>query len=513
MRYLNQNYKEMFTKRKYVIGALFLALSGLFCMVSCSLEEETFSDQTLNNFYKNREQAEVALNGVYGTTWRKTYRDGTWLAMNELSTTQMQRYQPDEFDTFTWTVDNGVLSNFWEGAYRGINRANTLLDGIKDQDFEGKANISGQTKFLRALFYFNLVRVFGGVPLYTKGTTDLNELYKPTSSADEVYNQIIQDLQEADTELSPYSEGDHAAGKATSGAAKGLLAQVYIQHREWQKAADKAKEVIDMGVFDLFPDYADIFDPDKANGMEQMFSLQHGDADPGSNLSEALVYEMGPEATSLPDGTNIKFRIFFGKGVSFQVEQDFFDKTPNTYRKWMSMRQKMPFYYPADGTAADLVKDTVALNVPYCIKYYHLDLSTGSLKPGVRTPLVRYSDILLMYAEALNEVNSAPPTEAYNAINQVRERARGIGTVNEQPESVYPDLSGLTKDQFRDSVLTEEGREFVGEAQRRFQLLRHDRFIEEAQAAGLNAQARDTLYPVPIDEIEKNENLTQNPGY
>ena len=505
---------KMYKNRKYFKAVLLFGLAGVLLTVSCkdSLEEELFSAQSLNKFYQNREQAQVGLNGVYGTVWRKTYRDGTWLAMNELPTDQLQRYpRTDNFDLFDWQTDDGVLLNFWEGAYRGINRANTLLDGVKGYDFDGKSNITGQAKFLRGLFYFNLVRVFGGVPLYTKGTTDLSELYKATSPADEIYAQIITDLQDAEKEMSPYSESDHSAGKATSAAATALLAEVYIQRREWQKAADKAKEVIDLGVFGLFADYADIFDPDSSNGKEQIFSLQHGQADPGSNLAEHLVYDFGPDNTSLPDGTNVRFTTLPDQGASFQVGQDFFDRTPNTYRKWMSMRQKMPFYYPVDSS--EMVRDTVELQVPFVIKYYHPDLATGELRNGVDTPLLRYSDILLMYAEALNEANASPPAQAYNAINQVRQRARGVGTPSEQPESVYPDLSGLNKDQFRDAVLTEEAREFVGEGKRRFQLLRHDRFIKEAQAAGIDAKATDTLYPIPSDEIAKNDNLTQNPGY
>ena len=129
------------------------------------------------------------------------------------------------------------------------------------------------------------------------------------------------------------------------------------------------------------------------------------------------------------------------------------------------------------------------------------------------TPIIRYSDVLLTYAEALNEANHGPTQEAYDAINKVRARARGVGTNHEQPQSVYPPLSGLSEQAFRDSVLVEEKREFAGEGHRRLDLLRHNLFILNAKKRGVNAQDYEKLYPIPSEEINRNPNLKQNPGY
>src|SRR5699024_1581415 len=155
---------------------------------------------------------------------------------------------------------------------------NTLMDRLKKSDIsdDAKANISGQAKFLRALSYFDLVKLFGGVPLYVHGTTGLKNANKPRSSADSVYIQIEKDLKDAAQKLSPYSESEHSAGKATSGAAKALLVQVLAQQQKWSKAANMGKKVIDSGHFSLLKDYNDIFNGSNTVNEEQIFSITHG---------------------------------------------------------------------------------------------------------------------------------------------------------------------------------------------------------------------------------------------
>jgi len=148
------------------------------------------------------------------------------------------------------------------------------------------------------------------------------------------------------------------------------------------------------------------------------------------------------------------------------------------------------------------------------VKYYHPDYSTGYLQTGVNFTVLRYSDILLTYAEALNESGVAPTTEAYDAINKVRRRARAVGTANEQPESVYPDLSGLTKEAFRKAILDERAAEFIGEGERRNDLNRYDLFISTAEAQGVTGiKPGYVLYPIPQNEINLNPLLEQNPDY
>jgi len=500
---------------KIFIITILTGILGLLSGCKNPLQEHMYSSVTTSNFYQTASQAQLALNGVYSVMWDAyIYKDGKFVYLGDVPTATLQNY-PDknEDDIFAWSPSNSIFESWWSGNYQGINRANTLLDHLQKSSINSKTknNIEGQAKFLRALYYFNLVKVFGGVPLLTHGTSNLKNVDKPRNTQKEVYAQIVKDLKDAAQEMSSYSASDHSAGKATNIAAMSLLAKVYLQQKDWKDAASEAKKVMDTGQFGLFQNYRDVFDPAHVNGKEQIFSIQHiNGGDPTSQKGEHLVYEFGPPPTSLPDGTGIEF-FHIQKVVYWSVQKNFFNSTPNTYRKWMTMRDKMPYYY-ISGTNK-LVQDTVKLSRPFVVKYNYLNQSTGNLETGVDYPILRYSDILLSYAEAENEANGGPTPGAYKAINMVRERARGVGTSHAQPASVYPDLSGLSQQQFRDSVLTEEAREFVGEGRRRWELLRHDLLIPYAKARGIKADAHDKLYPIPSEEISRNPKLKQNPGY
>ena len=159
--------------------------------------------------------------------------------------------------------------------------------------------------------------------------------------------------------------------------------------------------------------------------------------------------------------------------------------------------------------------DTVQLLQPVVIKYYQIDQATGFLKTGLNTTILRYSDILLTYAEAVNEHLGAATPEAYEALNKVRRRARAVGTPSEQPEAVYPDIAAgsLNKEQFRDIILLERAREFIGEGERRNDLNRHGKFLSTAVARGKNAPAGYELFPIHFSHIIQNPLIIQNDPY
>ena len=488
-----------------------------------ALDEKLYSQVAVDDFYQTSDQAQLALNGVYNQLWNDPYRDGQWVTLGDVTAGTLvgggsangsgdRSGIATEWSTFSWTSDAIELTTAWDYYYNAINRTNVLIDKLAASTIPNKAKPDGEAKFLRALFYFNLVRMFGGVPLQVKSTTDLSEVNKPRSTAEEVYAQIVQDLQQAATELSPYNEGDHTAGRATSASATALLAKVYLQQRQWQKAADEAKKVIDLKAFDLMPDYETILNPDSRNGKEIIFAIQHGgNANSTSQLYQTrMIYLFGPPAQSLANGTSVQFH-YLKDLVIFQARKEFFSTTPDTYRKWWSVRDRMPYYYK--NGIKDLVRDTVKMYAPFLTKFHRIDFSTGLLREGVDYPLIRYSDMLLTYAEAINEVGGPTP-DAYEALNRVRRRARAVGTVYAQPASLYPDLSGLSQAQFRDAVLTEDAREFVGEGHYRWDLLRHDRLITNAKQLGISAASdKHLLFPIPKLQISRNPALTQNQGY
>lgn len=518
-------------KNNYLCATItgLLWLTGVVCLSSCSkkLDENVYSQVAVDQFYKTEEQAQLALNAVYNQLWNDPYRDAQVITLGDVTAGTLigggsangsgdRSGLSNEWSTYTWTSDAIELTTAWNNFFTAINWANTLTDKLEVAPIAAasKAKIAGQAKFLRAHFYFNLVRMFGGVPISTHGTSDLSEAYKSRNTAEEVYTQIITDLTQAQIDLSPFNPGDQALGKATSASATALLARVYLQQRNWQKAAEEAKKVIDLNYFRLMPDFENIVNPDFQNGKENLFSIQHGgNANSSSQLYQTrMIYLFGPPAQTLPNGTNIQFHTLKDL-VIFQARKEFFNGTPDTYRKWWTMRDRMPYYYKGGVSAANLVMDTVKMYAPFLTKFHRIVLSGGTLREGVNFPLIRYADVLLTYAEALNEQNGPIPA-AYDAINAVRRRARAVGTPMQQPESVYPDISNVSKEQFRDAVLNEYALEFAGEGHYRYDLLRHDRLISNAKALGITAaQDKHKLFPIPAIQISRNKTLVQNTGY
>ncbi len=485
----------------------------LLAVFSCtgSLDEKIFSFQNQENFYNNAEEANLALAGVYAVLWDYIYKDGYQVILGDLPGEILHAgLIRNEFDLFAWTISTPHFDNLWIACYKGINRANSLIDRMNPAiPATTRNNIEGQARFLRALYYFHLVRAFGGVPLHITATVDMSTVALPRSSEAEVYSQIIADLKDAETLIGPFNQSAHNAGYATSGAARALLAKVYLQNRQWGEAASKAKEVMDMGVYDLLADYGEIWKPESKNGKEQIFSVQNGSSSNVPNMGDNTYFWM-----ALPKITIGSSQVEFALEGNYRAEGDtaLFRKEPRTYRLWQSMRNVMPYYFPVNSYTA--VTDTVSLIRPYVVKYFHPDMTTKLLKSGVNSTILRYSDILLTYAEAVNE-QSGPNAEALEALNKVRRRARGAGTVFEQDQSVYPEIAqGISKESLREILLAERGRELVGEGERRNDLNRYGLLLKAAADQGaVNVKAGYVFYPIPNVQIGLNPLLKQNPDY
>lgn len=496
--------------KKYIKAVIcFLVVTAYSC--TNPLEEKIFSHQNQDDFYTNLEEANLALAGVYSVLWDYIYKDAYQVIMGDLPGEILHAgLIRNEFDLFAWTVSTPQFDNFWIASYKGINRANALIDRINPAIAEApRRNIVGQAKFLRALYYFHLVKAFGGVPLHVKATVDFSSVALPRSSAAEVYAQIIADLKEAETMIAPFTTANHTAGYATPGAAKALLAKVYLQNKQWADAATKAKEVMDMGSYNLMADYSHLWRPESRNNVEQIFSVQNG--------SNANVPGMGDNTynwMALPKVMVGSQQVEFSIDGNFRAEGDtaLFNREPKTYRLWHSVRDRMPYYFRVSSFA--MINDTVSTLRPYVVKFFHPDLNTKLLRSGVNSTVVRYSDILLTYAEAINE-QGGPTADALEALNKVRRRARGVGTAFAQPEALYPDITtGVTQQELRDLLLKERGREFVGEGERRNDLNRHGKLLEAAAAQGAtNIRNGYVLYPIPAVQVGLNPLLQQNPDY
>ena len=350
-------------------------------------------------------------------------------------------------------------------------------------DTDLKNRLIAEAKFMRGFYYFNLVRLFGGVPLVTKETTSLNDLAVARASVDEVYQQVIQDFTEAEAVLpATYGAGDR--GRATKGAAKAFLAKVYLTRQEWPKASAKAKEVMDMGVYDLWANYADVFAIANKNGKEAIFEVQAL----GGGVGEGSFMQgyMRPNF----DRVN---------GVSGFGDDPVTENLYRTYRADDKRRNINLRLYTATGTPA--APASVAFP---CYVYKYLDpTATANGEGSNNFPVLRYADVVLMYAEALNE-QAAASTEAYANVNRIRSRA---GIPNLTPN--------LTQAQFRDSLLLERRLELAFEGHRWFDLSRRKKLIEalKIQNPSIKVEEYHYLYPIPQTERDSNPKLSQNPGY
>jgi hypothetical protein len=386
--------------------------------------------------------------------------------------------------SITYTATDDRLQVLWRQFYTGISRANVAIDNIPAIPIDTVLSdrLVRESKFLRALFYFDLVRFWGDVPLvlHDPASTNLSSLKTNRSPAADVYKQIIADLKDAES-LPPTYTGANS-GRATSGAAKALLLKVYLTNKDWTNAIAMAQQIINGPYgYGLFANYADVFNKATKNGKEHIFSAQF-ESNGGLGNSSTL---MGAAFAG------------FGSNVPADIPAD-----SSVYKQFSSTdtRRSVTFYQSLVNPATGV---TMVFPSFYFGKYVDRSVLLTPSQSSINFPILRYADVLLMYAEALNEAQG-PVSDAYSSVNQVRNRAN------------TGDLTpGLSQSDFRDSLYAERRREFVQEAQRWFDLVRTGRLVQSVSkvAAKTNISAKNYLFPIPQSEISLNPGLTQNQGY
>lgn len=383
-----------------------------------------------------------------------------------------------EFDRVNVTPLNGPLLALWQNSYRSIQAANIVLvrsDGITFMPASQREVVKGQAAFIRALCYFNLVRIFGDVPLVLNETLTAQEVNVRRSAAGSVYDQIIRDLQLAENAL-PDTWPASERGRVVKGAAKGLLAKVYLTQRRWQEAAAKAKEVIDNPAYSLVANYADIFSVSGKNSPEGLFEIQHTPPlDGGSFMMEFMT----------PAGVTVGSRPGLGRIAAAQA--------------------LILAHEPADKRRELYAEN----NNRFWSRKYQDAAAPGNSPNSARNnfPVLRLADVLLIYAEALNEQGYGNQA-AFAAINQVRSRA-GLPPLTSASTS--------TQEAFRQAVYRERFIELAFEGHRWFDLVRTG-FARTSQILQANAGAtlseNRMIFPIPQRELDINPNLApQNPGY
>jgi hypothetical protein len=394
-------------------------------------------------------------------------------------------------DNFTISIQAPILQEAWSNYYVIINRANAILDKIGNADIsvvQNKARYTAETKFLRALAYFDLVRIFGNVPMVNSVISIEDAYKKGRESVDKIYSDvIIKDLSEAEMDL-PQTYGNADVGRVTRGAVKSLLGKVYLTRNDFTKAEQKLQEVTTLG-YALLPKYTDLFDYSKnEHHSEYIFDIEYEE---GIGLGSAFTNTFIPNSVQMA----AFYKVAGGRGESNSVADGLFNLfTQDDLRRDISVGVKGG-YIDGSGNLVPLLPTT---SQTYTKKYLFPVITGNDSRANWK--VIRYADVLLMYAEALNENNKT--NEALGFLNEVRMRA-GVDT-----------YSGLSKEDTREKIYLERRLELSFEGHRWFDLVRTGRAHTVMQSAGMMPFM--TVFPIPLSQIQIINDISifpQNQGY
>lgn len=479
------------------LAAHAVTLGCVFFATGCNdLEEVSYSLPTPDNFFGSTGDVAAAIQGMYPPLQVSPGNSGPYLQNRGW----MLNAPSDEGDTNDFGFGWGNLDllkytpgsqdvtrevyEYWKATYQSIASANFVLDNeakikalyqnagvLKPNTPATAAHALAEARFMRAVNYFDLVRAFGPVPLRLTVPKRLDEVNIPRSPEEQVYVQIIQDLAFAEANLPTKPD---RIGQPVQAAASAYLAKVYLTRKEFPKALEYANKVVGTGTYQLLPKFADVFAVDNENNQEVILDIQFTRL-PGVGNRFPHIWTAGTDAT--PNG---------GWGLAY-MEQSMYAKYPatddRTATTFLNAKPNEPTYFVGKwkdprGLAADGHENNFIL--------------------------FRYADLLLIQAEAANEV-AGPTAAAFAPLNAVRARAK------------LPALTGLSQAAFREAVLQERHLELCYEQHRWFDLKRTGKLREAVEKLGKKDivwNDRVLLFPIPDPEIRaSNGVLTQNPGY
>lgn len=499
---------------KNLLILFLLSLSLTQCTKNPMDVAPTIPISTLDDYYKNETEAINAVNATY-TPLSAIYNGSAWHIGDIMSDDADlggggggDGDETAELDNFNVTSFNPIINLMWAQCYFGILRANLVVEKVPQVPVMTEAirkRSIGEGKFLRALYYYHLVRVFGDVPLYTNVINVSQAATIGRSPKEQVYNQIISDLKAADT-LLPATYSGNDKGRATSGAAKGMLASVYLTLGDKANAALLAKSVIDNSAtygYQLWSDYGDNFKLENENGKESVFEVQYRSG--GGQWSD---YGAGQKLNTFfaPRFQDIVQSRGYGWNVPTKDFADSYERSGSSYNTITDKRRNRTLWIPGDTYdtythPTQLVGSPIGLNIKkYFVPIANTLGDNGGWTCALNVPIMRYSEILLIYAEA------AGPALGKVYIDQVRIRA-----------GLAPLPAGMSDAQFLTAVYNERRHEFAFEMHRWYDLLRHpdpNYFLDVMRAAGkTNIQPKHRYMPIPQGERDKNPNLSQNDGY
>lgn len=402
-----------------------------------------------------------------------------------------------EIDDMRHTPINQELRDIWGWMYAGVNRANFILEFQDKTDFPGRENILAQARFLRAYYYFELVKFFGDVPLAVDKRILFGDQFgiERTPKA-EVYAQMEADLIYASDNM-PYVQP--IVGQATKGSAQALLGKVYLFQDKFDLAADVLEDLIQNGPHDLVTDYSTLFENDNENNIESVFEVQYTDEEGAGfdckQCSEGNI-AVGFNGVKSYDGP--VFESGFGFNLPTQEVVNQFEDGDN--RLQTAILDIDAWVAETGATFAEGWEDTGYYNRKYIPRVGDANTADANLTNPNNYRAIRFADVLLMAAEALNR-GAIDDTRAQSYLNRVRERAFGNSDNN----------IALTGASLTNAIYNERRIELVGEGHHFFDLVRTGRAAAEID--GFQTDKHE-LFPIPLIEIQLAGDIwDQNPGY
>lgn len=492
--------------RKNILYIAMLASSLLGC--DGFLEEDLQGTYSNSTFYKTGEHAELALTGVYNAVSFSDVRNNLWVFGDVASDDAVKGGQPGDqndiqfIDDFTYQPSNSYLGNIWMHYYEGITRANYLLASLPNINMETarKDEIRGEALFLRSYLYFHLVNLFGEVPLKLQPPLTSDQIHVSLSSVDAVYAQIDGDLETAAT-LLPAGK----SGRVTAGAAWGLLAKSRLFQEDYEGTLSAIAELEAQGSYSLASRYTDNFTLGNQDSDEVVFAIRHL-----SGTSPKLGSYLNQYFAPQPENG-----YFFNSPTEDFVDE--FETTPGEVvdprldysvgragATWLNGEAYDPSWSPTGFTSKKHLQPLT--EVPKGIK------GDG----GLNYIFMRYAEVLLMKAEALNELDRAG--EALVPLNAVRKRARESYLYDEQltgfgsvPADLLPDVTTTDKNQLREAIRHERRVELGLEFHRYYDLMRYGKAAAEAALSPTTGFSYEDnrYFTLPLTETDINQAINQ----
>lgn len=468
---------------------------------SCSdsfLDVDPQGQAPAEQFWVNEEDATKAVNSMYGNLRSWPQVAFASMSVESLGSDESEKGSDpgdasflNAFDNFTVTSTEGQIADFWGGQYQSINLANQVIKNLPNIDMNPslRDRYIGEAKFMRAYAHFRLVRAFGDIPLRLTVPETPAEYNVPRSPKTDVYAAIEQDLSDAAAILPPtYSGSD--VGRVTKGAALALHAKVSMYQQKWQQVVDLTDQVTALG-YSLFPDFQLEFREDNENSNESIFEIQ-AEIIPGNPDASNSQYSEHQGVRGTAGG--------WGFHSPTQVLEDAFEAN--------DPRKDATIIFRGEVTPQG---DAIPVSVPnprYNEKSY---VPFGDIVPGVAAGaqqnirVIRYADVLLMNAEANNELGNT--TDALDALEQVRARARDGNA------GILPEVTTTDKALLRQAIWHERQVELAMEYDRYFDVIRQGRGAEVFGPKGW-IEGKHEVWPIPQTEIDLSAGLlTQNPNY